>query len=109
MEDITAVVEGEHIPYTIEIDPPGLTIENVDVGTFYGQDRVVWETQGTVLDRSKEILGASDRGIVLLRTMLAEQIDRVERGEEPTVAVFRDPAVNRILDFDYITKSWILT
>jgi 5,5'-dehydrodivanillate O-demethylase len=101
-------VDDERIPYAIEVDPPGLHVEDVNLATFYGQDRVVWETQGTILDRSKEILGASDRGIVMFRRMLSEQIDRVERGEEPTVAVIRDPEKNRILDFDYITKLWIL-
>jgi hypothetical protein len=31
--------------------------------------------------------------------MLDEQIDRVERGEEPNVAVVRDPAKNRVIEF----------
>jgi len=102
------VCRDEEIPYTIEVDPPGITVENVSLDTFYGQDRVVWETQGRIADRTRETLGASDRGIVLFRRMLDEQIARVERGEEPDVAVFRDPERNRILDFDYITKNWIL-
>jgi 5,5'-dehydrodivanillate O-demethylase len=75
-----------------------------DVKTFYGQDRIVWETQGQVYDRSLEVLGASDRGIVMFRRMLAEQIDRVERGEEPTVAVVRDPAKNAMIRFESATR-----
>jgi 5,5'-dehydrodivanillate O-demethylase len=98
----------EDIPYTIEVDPSGIKVEDVSLDTFYGQDRVVWETQGRVADRTRETLGASDRGIVLFRRMLDEQIARVERGDEPDVAVFRDPEKNRVLGFDYITKSWIL-
>jgi 5,5'-dehydrodivanillate O-demethylase len=77
-----------------------------DLTSFYGQDRAVWETMGTTVDRSRETLGASDRGVVLYRRMLAEQIERVERGEEPTVAVVRDPAKNRIIEFPSSTKPW---
>jgi 5,5'-dehydrodivanillate O-demethylase oxygenase subunit len=95
----------DKVPYTYEFDAPGITIESVDLSTFYGQDRVVWETQGAITDRSVETLGATDRGIVLFRRMLAEQIDRVERGEEPTVAVVHDPAENVCITFE-VTKPW---
>lgn len=67
--------------------------------SFYGQDRIVWETQGPVFDRTLETLGASDKGIVMFRRMLAEQIERVERGGEPTVAIVHDPAKNDIIAF----------
>jgi 5,5'-dehydrodivanillate O-demethylase len=72
--------------------------------TFYGQDRVVWETQGEIFDRSLETLGASDRGIVMFRRMLAEQIDRVERGEDPTIAVVHDEANNAMIKFASATR-----
>jgi 5,5'-dehydrodivanillate O-demethylase len=75
-----------------------------ELQTFYGQDRVVWETQGVVLDRTIENLGASDRGIVMFRRMLAEQIDRVERGEDPDVAVVRDPAKNTMIAFESASR-----
>lgn len=94
------IVPDEATPYSEEFDPPNFAIEHVSLETFYGQDRVVWETQGVIADRSLENLGASDRGIVLFRRMLAEQIDRVERGEAPTVAVVRDPAQNECIRFD---------
>jgi 5,5'-dehydrodivanillate O-demethylase len=99
------VTANDMVPYSYDIDPPGMTLDNVDLTTFYGQDRVVWETQGAVTDRSVETLGASDRGIVLYRRMLAEQIDRVERGEEPNVAVVTDPAANECITFD-VTQPW---
>jgi 5,5'-dehydrodivanillate O-demethylase len=95
----------DRVPYVYEFDAPGTTIENVDLSTFYGQDRVVWETQGAIADRSIETLGASDRGIVLFRRMLAEQIERVERGEEPNVAVVSDPAQNVCITFA-APSSW---
>jgi len=72
--------------------------------TFYGQDRIVWETQGEIFDRSLEVLGASDRGIVMFRRMLAEQIDRVERGEDPTIAVVHDEASNAMIKFASATR-----
>jgi 5,5'-dehydrodivanillate O-demethylase oxygenase subunit len=81
-----------------------LTDSDDELMTFYGQDRVVWETQGPVFDRSLETLGESDRGIVMFRRMLDEQIGRVERGEDPTVAVIRDPAKNSIITFESATQ-----
>ena len=100
------ITDDRHIPYVIEVDPPGLTVENVSLDTFYGQDRVVWETQGAIADRSHETLGASDRGIVLYRRMLSEQIDRVAAGNEPTIAVLRDPAHNMCIEFVNQTRPW---
>jgi 5,5'-dehydrodivanillate O-demethylase len=91
------------VPYVIEPDPPHYTLEDIDQTDFYGQDRVVWEAQGTIADRSVETLGATDRGIVLYRRQLAEQIDRVERGEEPNVAVVRDAAQNACIEFNRTT------
>jgi len=58
--------------------------------TFWGQDRMAWETQGPVMDRGNEHLGASDRGVVLYRQMLRQQIERVQQGLEP-LGVIRDP------------------
>jgi 5,5'-dehydrodivanillate O-demethylase oxygenase subunit len=75
-----------------------------ELQTFYGQDRLVWETQGAIYDRTKETLGDSDGGIVMFREMLSEQIARVERGEEPTVAVVRDPERNKIIVFESATR-----
>ena len=75
------------------------TQRRYDLTTVYGQDQMAWETPGVIFDRSQETLGASDRGIVLFRRMLDEQISRVERGLEPTVAVVRDPEKNRIIEF----------
>ena len=55
-----------------------------------GQDHMAWETQGPVADRSREHLSYSDRGVVLFRRMVREQIEKVQRGEDP-IGVFRDP------------------
>jgi 5,5'-dehydrodivanillate O-demethylase len=69
-----------------------------DLTTFYAQDTMAWETQGPIFDRSEEHLGASDRGIVLYRKLLAEQIAIVEAGGDP-IALVRDPEQNRIIEF----------
>ena len=67
-------------------------------GKFYrdnlnGQDMMVMLTQGVIADRSLETLGESDRGVVLYRRVLLDQIDRIARGEEP-MGVVRDEAAN---------------
>ncbi|HWP60143.1 MAG TPA: aromatic ring-hydroxylating dioxygenase subunit alpha [Candidatus Acidoferrales bacterium] len=58
-----------------------------------GQDIAAWITQGAIVDRSTEALGRSDRGIILYRRMLEEQVALMESGKDP-INVFRDPAKN---------------
>jgi len=51
--------------------------------SFASQDTMAWETQGPIWDRSREHLGASDAGVVWFRETVRDQIERVQRGEEP--------------------------
>jgi hypothetical protein len=51
---------------------------------------MAWETQGPIANRSREHLSYSDRGVVLLRRHTKEQIERVQRGEDP-IGYQRDP------------------
>ncbi len=67
--------------------------------SFPGQDKMAWETQGSVFDRGQENLGSSDEGIIMYRKMLREQIEVVQRGGEP-MALVRDTKKNRIIEFD---------
>jgi len=60
----------------------------------FNQDYMAWATQGDIAMRNLEKLGESDKGIILFRRMLKEQIQRVQEGEEPTINIFRDPAKN---------------
>jgi 5,5'-dehydrodivanillate O-demethylase len=101
------IVPGDETPFAYEFDPPDWD-DDGELNTFRRQDRVAWETQGVIADRSREVLGASDRGIVLYRRMLSEQIDRVERGEAPTVAVVAERDRDRIIDFsqETLTSDW---
>jgi 5,5'-dehydrodivanillate O-demethylase len=62
-----------------------------------GQDIAAWAGQGVIADRSQENLAASDVGVALLRRMLREQLDRVEKGLDP-IGVVRDPALNVRID-----------
>ena len=59
-------------------------------GQIAAQDHVVWETQGAIADRTEERLATSDRGIVLLRQRLQENIQRVAEGLDPA-GLIRDP------------------
>ena len=55
---------------------------------FSSQDGMAWETQGRLYDRSAEHLGASDRGIIMFREMLRDQIRIVEKGGDPMALVW---------------------
>jgi 5,5'-dehydrodivanillate O-demethylase oxygenase subunit len=63
------------------------------VDTVFNQDMMVWVTQGEISDRTTERLGTSDKGVILYRQLLDEQIEKVQRGEDP-MAVIRDVANN---------------
>lgn len=54
------------------------------------QDFMAWETQGPVADRTKERLASGDRGVVLFRELLRQEIEKVQRGLDP-MNVIRDP------------------
>ena len=47
------------------------------------QDFALQEGMGSVVDRSKEFVGTSDKAIVAMRRLLLEAIDVVEKGGEP--------------------------
>jgi 5,5'-dehydrodivanillate O-demethylase len=71
------------------------------------QDHMVWETQGLVVDRSGEHLSFSDRALIELRKMVQENIEKVERGEDP-LAVLRDPehaVIDTNLDHDLMATG----
>lgn len=61
------------------------------VDTVLGQDMMAWATQGAINDRTTERLGTSDKGIILYRALLLDQIEKVQRGEDP-MGIVRDPA-----------------
>ena len=75
-----------------EQDPvPAFEVPLVDLPEwFLQQDLAVWEAQGPITDRTVEKLTETDKGLILLRRMLEEQIQVVEDGGDP-INVFRQP------------------
>jgi 5,5'-dehydrodivanillate O-demethylase len=61
------------------------------VDLVFNQDYMAWVTQGPIADRSKEVLGASDRGVIMFRKQLRRELNVLEDGGEP-MNVFRDEA-----------------
>jgi 5,5'-dehydrodivanillate O-demethylase len=57
------------------------------------QDFVAWVGQGTIADRTREHLGESDRGVLMMRKRMFEEIEAVRSGRDPK-GVIRDPASN---------------
>ena len=62
-----------------------------------GQDQMAWVTQGAIAKRELEKLGESDRGIILYRKMLVDEMEKVEKGIEP-LNVFRNSDKNQIIE-----------
>ena len=56
--------------------------------------------QGPILDRSREMLGQSDVGVVQYRRLLKEQILAVQEGREP-INVYRDKTMNQRLELPH--------
>ncbi|HVO95026.1 MAG TPA: Rieske 2Fe-2S domain-containing protein, partial [Terriglobales bacterium] len=46
-----------------------------------GEDIIAWITQGGVADRTQESLGLSDKGIILYRRQLKEQLEKTRAGQ----------------------------
>jgi 5,5'-dehydrodivanillate O-demethylase len=93
-KDGRQVKQGDppHEYYPAYKDPPDklhpftrIRMDRVD-----SQDYMVWETQGPIANREPERLATTDRGVVLLREMLAREISKVEQGLEP-IGIVRDP------------------
>ena len=68
------------------------------------QDFVAWIGQGAVADRTREHLGESDRGVILLRRRMLEEAGIAARGGDPK-AVIRDPAKNHRLALPTIQEG----
>jgi len=57
------------------------------------QDFLAWAGQGRIADRTREHLGPSDRGVLLIRKRFFEQLQTIARGGEAK-SVIRDPTKN---------------
>jgi len=57
------------------------------------QDYIAWVGQGAIADRTLEHLGESDRGVIMLRKRMFEEMEAVAAGRDP-LGTIRDPALN---------------
>ncbi len=64
-----------------------------------GQDMLCWVAQGEITDRTVERLAETDKGLVMFRKMLQEQIQAVQDGGDP-INTFRDPAKNQRINLE---------
>ena len=64
---------------------------------FASQDHMAWETQGPIADRTDEHLGEADRGVIMFRKLLHEQINAVQIGQDP-IGVNFDPAKDQTIE-----------
>jgi 5,5'-dehydrodivanillate O-demethylase len=72
------------------------------------QDNAIFVSQQPVYDRTQELLGESDRGIVMYRHLLDHQIKLVQEGKNP-MNVFRDPSANVCLELPTESREKFLT
>ncbi len=72
--------------------------EYQNLGVFFMQDYLVWANQGPIAKRNLEKLGESDRGVIMFRKQLMEQLELVMAGKEPTMNVWHDAAMNRDIE-----------
>jgi 5,5'-dehydrodivanillate O-demethylase len=75
------------------------------VDTVDGQDIMACVTQGTIADRTREILGGSDEGVALLRRLLLEQLEVAQSGRDP-LGIIRDATENQLVDLPQETNKY---
>jgi phenylpropionate dioxygenase-like ring-hydroxylating dioxygenase large terminal subunit len=71
------------------------------------QDRAVQESMGTVVDRSYERLGTTDRAIIMSRRLLLQAVKRVQAGGDPPglgESYYRLRAVEQVVGPD---ENWL--
>ena len=68
------------------------------------QDFIAWVGQGTIADRTKEHLGQSDRGVLMLRKRFLEELDRIGGVADPK-ALIRDPQLNECVSLPIAHRS----
>jgi 5,5'-dehydrodivanillate O-demethylase len=113
-DEHTQVFRVNFVPSDLEKSPAGAEVPfrfsqlktgpgKYDMSMVSAQDSMAWETQGYIADRRQEHLGIGDEGIIALRKMLREQIERVQRGFDP-IGVIRDSEKNQIIDLGVINE-----
>ncbi len=80
-----------------EVFDPATGRFKVETNRDLAQDTMAWVTQGPVMDRAQEHLAESDKGVILYRRVLLEQMAIVKNGGDP-MNVFRDPAKSAYIE-----------
>jgi 5,5'-dehydrodivanillate O-demethylase len=86
--------------------PPPLvrgTRKQWDMATINGQDNAAQVGQGAIVDRTREQLGHSDRGVIEVRKLWKSVIEMSAIGEEP-VNLVRNGADNRLVHVNVIER-----
>jgi 5,5'-dehydrodivanillate O-demethylase len=81
--------------HTFEVPPGGESGYELDMTDH--QDVMAWATQGEIVDRRAEHLGAGDRGVTQYRRMLLREMKNVQEGRDP-MGIVRDPQADAVLD-----------
>lgn len=71
------------------------------------QDFLAWVGQGVIADRTQENLGASDRGIAMIRRRFFEEMDAIASGAEAK-GTLRDPAQNHQVKLPIADRESVL-
>lgn len=99
-------VAGEHT--SAESDVPFEYVSMRDESGDYrldmvlAQDVMAWETQGPIMDRTEEHLGSGDKGLVIFRRLLKQQIEATAKGEVPLGV--RPAGTERIIELEVINE-----
>jgi 5,5'-dehydrodivanillate O-demethylase len=86
------------------IDPLSGRMISTHIGS---QDFIAWVGQGKIADRTKEQLGPSDRGVIMMRKRFFDDLKRIERGEDPSGLV-RDPAKNTCIPLPIASRELLI-
>jgi len=81
--------EGIPVEHTTIYEPDGSILAT----TVVRQDMLAWVAQGEISDRTTEHLASSDRGVMILRKVIEDNLAKIDRGEDP-MGVVRDPEIN---------------
>jgi 5,5'-dehydrodivanillate O-demethylase len=68
------------------------------------QDILAWVGQGTIADRTKENLSASDMGIALIRKRLFEDLDAIAQGRDPK-GIIRSSNIAKRIELPFFHKK----
>ena len=89
--------------------PEGLTFDITEqLHTHRLQDYQALVSQGEIYDRTDELIGGPDRGIVMMRKMIMAGIEAVQRGEDPQ-GVLRGSKAGTIMDLTGIVGDALMT